>query len=338
MYFRSRCGQSVVAIALATGLSPFAEARQPTEFEQYQLELINRTRLDPVAEVTRLSGLPWGDDGLAMPDLNEGLPAGTITAGTKQPLAFNLDLIDAASDYSDTLLINDAFSHTFGGTTASGRMTTAGYMLTPSFEVGENLAVTGSTGSHPVNPQRAEGHHNNLFIDDNVAGRGHRTNLLDAAWREIGIGIRAGSDYDFFQTQNLNAVITTQDFAFTSEPGHGPFLTGVAYNDIDVDGFYTPDTGESLGNLVVQVFQSGTDTLVGSTNTYDSGGYAISLTNGTYDVLFSGTGISKLFSNVDLSSGQNIKLDAINPIPEPSSMAVMLVGIAGVGCRRRRYR
>jgi hypothetical protein len=46
-----------------------------TAAEQLQLELINRARLDPVAEAARL-GI----------DLNEGLAAGTISAAAKQPL------------------------------------------------------------------------------------------------------------------------------------------------------------------------------------------------------------------------------------------------------------
>ena len=79
------------------------EAREPTDYEQYMLELVNRARANPNAEVARLSGEPWGDDGTAVPDLNEGPPTlggepWTIPAGPHQPLAFNLDIVDAASD------------------------------------------------------------------------------------------------------------------------------------------------------------------------------------------------------------------------------------------------
>src|SRR4051812_33322137 len=37
-------------------------AAVPTNFEQYELELLNRARANPNAEVTRLSGEVWGDD------------------------------------------------------------------------------------------------------------------------------------------------------------------------------------------------------------------------------------------------------------------------------------
>ena len=56
----------------------------PTDAEQYVLELINRARALPNQEVTRLSGQTWGDDPSAVPgtafrkpqtpDLNEGIP------------------------------------------------------------------------------------------------------------------------------------------------------------------------------------------------------------------------------------------------------------------------
>ena len=97
----SLCGGAVLALWLAD----LSWARPPTDFEQLQLELLNRARADPQAEVLRLSGMPWGDGGTATADLNEGLSPGTITPEPKQPLAFNLNLVDAASDYSDALIV-----------------------------------------------------------------------------------------------------------------------------------------------------------------------------------------------------------------------------------------
>ena len=86
------------------------EAREPTELEQFFLELINRARANPGAAVTRLSGMPWG----GTPDLNEGPPSPMITNTPKPPLAFQSNLIDAASDYADLLQINEKLQHDFG--------------------------------------------------------------------------------------------------------------------------------------------------------------------------------------------------------------------------------
>ncbi len=321
----------VVAVGVFCGRS---NARQPTEFEQFQLELINQARANPNAEVARLASDPRWE---GVPNLNEGLASDTISSESKSPLAFNLSLIDAASDYSDTLLAQDAFGHTFGGTTPESRIISAGYPLAGPSGTGENIAVSGSTASHPISRERVEDHHNGLFIDDGVDGRGHRVNLLDEDWREIGIGIREGFDYDALSIPNLNAVLTTQNFAFTGQPGHGPYLTGVAYNDLDFDSFYTPGIGEALSGLAVDVFQVGTDTLVGSTTTYGSGGYAISVAEGVYDVLFSGMGIQQIFTGLDLTSGQSVKLDAVNPVPEPSVLMMLCgVGVVSVLVGRRR--
>ena len=63
---------------------------QPSAYEQYMLELINRARSNPNAE----AGL------YSLTDLNQGLSPGTITSDPKQPLAFNLFLIDSARSLS----------------------------------------------------------------------------------------------------------------------------------------------------------------------------------------------------------------------------------------------
>ena len=81
------------------------------------------------------------------PDLNEGLPANTISSAAKQPLAFNVDLIQAARDYSQTLISNNAFTHTYNGTTPQSRMQAAGYTFSGNYGNGENLAVSASSSS-----------------------------------------------------------------------------------------------------------------------------------------------------------------------------------------------
>jgi hypothetical protein len=326
--------------ALVLGAAPARAQLPPTEYEQYMLELINRARANPNAEVVRLSGFTWGNTGSpATPDLNEGLAPGTISSAAKQPIALNTRLIQAAVDYSNTLLANDAFTHTFGGTSPSSRMTAAGYTFSAPAGAGENLAVTASSGPHTVTRAVVDQHHVNLFIDGNVTGRGHRINLMNASWREVGLGIRAGTDYDFFATlPNANAVITTQDFAFTGAAGGGPFITGVAYRELNGDNFYTPGIGEALGNYTVTAFLANTSTQAGTATTFASGGYGISVApNQTYDVLFANGGNSWLFQDVGVTT-LNVKVDLIQPIPEPAG-SLLLVGAAaagGVTWRQRR--
>lgn len=324
-------------------VSTSAIAGPPTNFEQYQLELINRARANPIAEVTRLSGATWGDNGNPQtPNLNEGLAPGTISSAAKQPLTFNSALIQSARDYSNTLLTNNAFDHNFGGTTVGSRAAAAGYTLTPGpAGIGENLSVRASSGPLTITTSSTEQLYNQLFIDGNVAGRGHRINILDPDWREVGIGLGQSTTYSGIGAAFPNAVLATQDFAFKNTT---PFLTGVVYNDTVVNNsFYTP--GEGLGGITVNAFQQGTSFLAGSTTTYGSGGYGLAIAPGAYDLQFVNSAGQIYSTSVNWSANANFKLDAVNPIfapvPEPSTWAMMIGGVvflAGVGYRRRARR
>jgi serralysin len=109
---------------------------QPTAYDQYMLELINQARANPAAMASKL-GI----------DLNQGLSAGTISAAAKQPLAFNLDLIDAAHKHSAWMLATDTFSHTgAGGSNPGARMKAEGYT---GSSWGENIAITWGNGKVP---------------------------------------------------------------------------------------------------------------------------------------------------------------------------------------------
>src|SRR5687767_7430618 len=108
-----------------------------TPQEQLILEMTNRARLNPAAEAARL--------GIA---LNEGLAAGTISPTAKQPLAPNARLDLAADNHSQHMINVDQFQHFgIGDGTPQTRVVAAGYVLTPPFGVGENIAFKGTTGA-----------------------------------------------------------------------------------------------------------------------------------------------------------------------------------------------
>lgn len=264
----------------------------PTAHEQYFLELTNRARATPVDEAARF-GI----------DLNEGLSAGTISANPKQPLALNPYLIDAARDHSAWMLDTDTFSHSGAGGSGPGdRMEAAGYVFTGSSTWGENLAWSGTTGT--VNATvTVERLHRNLFVDEGIAGRGHRTNMLSGSFREAGSGVEIG----LFTTGtgDYNAVMAAMDFA---RSGSDLFLTGVAYTDaITDDDFYTP--AEGMSGVVVTATNDDTDDVY-TTTTWDSGGYSLAVPAGTYTVVASGGGLggNVRHTNVIVST-QNIKRD-----------------------------
>ncbi|MGB7274298.1 MAG: CAP domain-containing protein, partial [Geitlerinemataceae cyanobacterium] len=295
----------------------------PTAQDQLMLEMVNRARENPQAEADRLLG----------GDLNEGLASGTISTAAKQPLAFNLNLNAAAEGHSQWMLDNNVFSHTGANGSSSGtRMADAGYPFTGGWGRGENLAWKGTTGS--VNfTQFVINNHDNLFVDDGVAGRGHRKNLMNASYREVGISSLEGP-FTTSSGRTYNSVMSTQDFAYSSN--RGPFLTGVAYTDaVTDDDFYT--VGEGLGGVTVTAVDTSNPSNTASTTTWSSGGYTLELSTGNYNVTFSGDfnndGQNDTVTQSVTIGSENVKVDlttdTINFAPTPTSGSDNLTGSLG---------
>lgn len=287
----------------AAGVAPVARAPvpqadntlyshgEPTPQEQLMLELVNRARANPAAEAARL-GL----------DLNEGLPPDTISPDPKPPLAFHPLLIAAARAHSDWMLAHDIFSHEgVDGSSPGDRMSAAGYVFSGTWAWGENIAWQGTTGTANLD-QFTVAEHEALFRSP-----GHRENLLNADFDEVGLGVRSGvfsvTSETTGETVHYNAVMTTQNFA-RSASTPGPLVLGVVYRDADGDGFYTP--GEGLAGVTVQP-TTGTYFAITST----SGGFAFPApaTDGSLTVTFSGPGLAGPVSRTVTLDTVNVKVD-----------------------------
>ncbi len=268
-------------------------------YEQLLLEMVNRARLDPNGEAARY--------GIT---LNQGLAAGTLTATAKQVLAPNALLVDSARAHSQWMINTDIFSHTgVSGSDPGVRMRSAGYEFTGSWTWGENIAWSGTTGTPNLLTYTMD-LHRNLFLSP-----GHRENILEGAFRELGTGIVSGPFKSGATT--YNAVMATENFATS---GTKVFVTGVAYRDTDRDAFY--DVGEAMGSIAVTV-KSGV-TLLGSGVTQAAGGYAVGATNTNATVTFSGGGLATAV-NVTVSGGtQNAKVDLVDTNKIYSSASAFL--------------
>ncbi len=253
------------------------------------LELVNRARANPRAEAARL-GL----------DLNEGLPPNTISPEPKPPLAFHPLLLAAARTHSEWMLAQDIFSHEgANGSTPGDRMSAAGYVFSGWWVWGENIAWKGTTGI--LNPvQFTKDSHEGLFRSP-----GHRENLLNPDFDEIGIGVRTGvfTVTNGATVQNYHAVMITQNFA-RSAATPAPLVLGVVYRDTDGDGFYS--AGEGLGGITVMP-ADGTYYAVTST----SGGFAFPApgTSGTLVVTINGPGVPAPISKTIPLAATNVKVD-----------------------------
>lgn len=277
-----------------------------SQAEQYLIEMINRARLDPEAEAARYD----------LSDLNENLSPGTISGNPVQPLAPNALLHNAAEGHSEWMLGANVFSHTGqGGSSHKNRIEAANYQLTGSWRTGENIAWAGTTGSLDFEGA-IDTHHEGLFLS-----AGHRRNLLNADFREIGVAQVEGQ---FTDGRTYNASMLTEKFA---KSGSEVFLTGVVYNDTDNDDFFS--IGEGRGGATFSMNGAQTQSL-------SAGGYALATNaGGTQTVTVSHNGFSATVQ-IDMSQG-NAKLDLVDGDMLLSSADVTLVsgvtkaGLLGAG-------
>jgi hypothetical protein len=276
-----------------------------TALEQMLLELINRARLDPAAEAARF--------GIA---LNEGLAPNTISGASKQPLAMNETLLSVARAHSQDMINRDYFGHdTPEGVTPFQRIANAGYS---AIAAGENIALrTSGVITNPLVLLQ----HQDLFVDSGIPGRGHRLNILDPTFQEIGGGQVTGN------YQGSNATMLTQDFATASSR---QFLTGVSYADVDLDRFYS--IGEGRNGMTIAIGGS-------STATAGAGGYSLQVGTGVQNVAFSGGGLSAPISlAVTVLANTNAKVDVVdqNVVYTSASLtdlggAATIIGLGTIG-------
>ncbi len=254
-----------------------------TDYEQLVLELVNRARMDPLAEVAINNDVS---------DLNQGLTAGTITSTPKQPLASVQELVDAGRTHALDMLARDYFSHyTMGtGESPTDRAATAGY----SGPVGENIAWNGTTGTLNQNSATARAH------DALFTSPPHRQNLMRDSYDHAGMSVEFGQ---YTSGQTYNAVMVVQTFGYSSG---NPYLTGVAFSDsVIADDFYS--IGESESGITIQA-DDGNGTIY-STVTGSSGSYNIKLPAGTYTVTASGGSLANAMTASVTVGSQNVKLD-----------------------------
>ena len=276
----------------------------PTSAEQAHLEAINRARMNPQAEANRLLA----------GNLNEGIDSDFISTDPKQPLTFNARLYEAARLHSQDMVAQDYFSHTSAdGQGVSDRITATGYQY---WTWGENIAYSSSTA--PVDEVKEVVDFHDLFvIDAGVTGRGHRTNIFEENFREVGIGTAHGNykgyDYSWFVTCD-----------FGTSQNSDAFVLGVVYDDQNGDNLYT--AGEGIGNVEITVVDSSGQS-TNQTFTASAGGYGIPLPPGNYTIhaTFADGSSDERSLNID---NQNIKIDFLlttssePPPPPPSSETV----------------
>jgi len=263
--------------------SELVSADQPTAQEVLVLELINRARANPLLEAARY--------GIG---LNDGITGTPISPDAKPPLAFNPRLQQAARLHSQWMLDANVFSHTgANNSSVTERISAANYVLSGGWATGENIAVAGASGSTIDLTLNARQQHEGLF-----KSAGHRNNILSTHFREAGIGQKQGY-FTFSNGRTFLSSMLTEAFA---RSGTSYFLTGVAYNDLNENGFY--DVGEALENISIEINAR-------YYQVYNTGAYSIPLSNGTYTMTVHGPDEDLPRQHTFVINNSNIKRDII---------------------------
>jgi len=163
------------------------------------------------------------------------------------PLAYDYRLAAAARDHSEDMGVQDYFSHTsLDGRTAGDRITDAGYYYNA---YGENIAAGQAT------PE--------IVINSWMASSGHRANILNPNFCDIGVGYVyvSGSTYRHYWTQDFGRQsgvsscpgIATYMITAAAGPGGSIFPQGdVAVEQGRTVSFaFTPNPGYGVAEVLV---------------------------------------------------------------------------------------
>lgn len=281
----------VILLGVLSSASPAQETkrslpvpeREPTPVETQILEFMNRLRGNPHAECDLIppkEGVDWRmfrDEMMALTPV--------------PPLVFNLDLLDAARKHSHYMTLNGQ-SHDeelaktgFTGINGGDRIKKTGYI---GFSWGENI----------FNDVPSAWYSHQGFVVDwgsggpggMQAGRGHRRNMMNPEFREVGPGVVL-----FGKGLSVTHNLSTRKIRMAG---------GVIYRDLNGNRFYDP--GEGVGSVSL----SSSDGSSGMS--WQSGAYAIKIRTKdeiTITATVGGLPYSKTFPAGD----ENVKFDVVVP-------------------------
>jgi hypothetical protein len=280
---------------------------QPTAQAQQMLELINRMRQAPAAELNMLlnSGDPNINNALSYFNVDRNLLSQQWSQlSPTAPIAWSSELADAAIGHSQQMINANLQSHQVPGELPfDQRARNAGYNFS---YLGENIAAYSTSVFQG---------HASLAIDWGIGSggiqlnSGHRNNIMSANYREVGMAATPNAG------NSLGAAVITQEFGNRFALSGKAWLLGVAFNDSNNNQFY--EAGEGVGGITVQVSNlSQPNTIPVITSTSDAGGYQTLLDPGQYQV--------KFFQNNTLLKSENIAIDPTNPANVKSDLRLPL--------------
>jgi uncharacterized protein YkwD len=281
--------------AIGASAASFYPQPNPSDEEQYILELINAARAHPAGEGQMLASL--SDAQISYYYTYYGVDRGQLITdfagyAAKPPLAFSPELNASALEQSIDQAVHGFQGHnSSNGTRFSVRISDTGYKWAA---LGENVFA------YVENPFFG---HVGLIVDWGVPSLDHRANIMNLranfpTFKQIGIGYVPTSVPDF------GPFVITEDFGAPADDTES-FLVGVVYNDANGNGVY--DLGEGLGGVTIT-----TDTGAYYTKTSASGGYVLPLPagSGTLTITASGGGLgAPRVTTISYGDATNVKVD-----------------------------
>jgi uncharacterized protein YkwD len=282
--------ESLESRSLLSGSGPNAE-------QQYMLELINMARTNPAEMANWLQSNLNANDMATIQhygvNLDQALQDIANTAPV-QPLAWSDTLASTALEQSQYEADNQIQTHQGAGEeNLQQRLSDAGYNNPTVY--GENSYAYAQSVDHAMKA---------FLIDWGVSGDGHRGNLLqmntpdDKTYSEVGIGIVATNP-----GSQVGPFVMTQDFGRPAN--FQPQVVGVVYDDQNGNHLY--DIGEGEGGVTI-VVDDANGNQVAEATTWDSGGYQIPLSPGSYTVTAVDNG--QVIKSQDVTIGiDNVEVD-----------------------------
>jgi hypothetical protein len=319
---------------------------QPTANEQELLELMNRMRLNPGAELALLldttdGNVQYGLDYYGIDRV--ALAAQWSKLKAVAPLAWSSELNVSANGHNLATIAQKQQAHVLPGElSVQARIAQAGYQATL---FGENVYAASQSVLFT---------HAGLAIDwgkgaNTIGGIQtpalHRENMMSKLITEVGI-----SAIEDHSSAPIGPMVVTEDFGTRAALNGKAWLLGVAFEDTNNNGWY--NAGEGLSDVSVKITGINGTNFSDTITVSQAGGYQQLLDPGQYQVDFSENGRQLASQTTTITAHQpsNVKVDlhlsvvnppsniAQNSIPVAQSPASLVLPVLNLGSKLQDVR
>ena len=290
----------------------------PTDREQELLELVNRIRTAPQAELSLLLNAADAatkksiSNALAYYDVKlDTLSAQWQNLQAVAPVAWSSELNAAAMAHNAEMIAADVQAHQVTGEKSLGeRVKAANYTFTSTRE---NLFAYASS---VFNAEAALAIDWGTGVDGIQTPAEHREALLAGDVREVGISIASQPN----ATKQLGPLVVTQDFGNRDVLKGKAYLLGVAFEDKNGDTWY--EAGEGFNDVQLKITGINGTNFNKTITPGTAGGYQELLDTGRYQVDFlrNGNTVGRRVTAIDGNAATNIKLDLVLPVANLNSL------------------